>query len=200
MLGLDHEVLAGVVKEDVQAGETARAHVERLARDKARRGARERPEALVLSGDTVVVLGGEILGKPTNAAAAVTMLLALSGRTHVVHTGLALAEPGGALHSLVASARVTFHAFDEEAARAYVATAEPLDKAGAYGIQGKGAALVSRIEGDYYTVVGLSVAGLMTLLERAGWRYAFGGLVPAAHVTSAGDSASRASGDPEPRP
>jgi septum formation protein len=106
------------------------------------------------------------------------MLLTLSGRTHVVHSALALTEPGGAVHSLVASTRVTFHDFGTEIARAYVATGEPLDKAGAYGIQGRGAALVSRIEGDYYTVVGLPVTGLMTLLERAGLHYAFGLLVP----------------------
>jgi septum formation protein len=181
MLGLEHEVLSGTVPEGHRSGETPQAHAERLAREKALRGRAERPGALVLAGDTVVVLGGDMLGKPKTPEAAVTMLLALSGRTHVVHSALALAEPGGSVHSLVASTRVTFHAFDDEAARAYVSTGEPLDKAGAYGIQGRGAALVSKIEGDYYTVVGLPMAGLMTLLERAGWRYAFGGLVRAAH-------------------
>jgi septum formation protein len=183
MLGLAHEVLPGGVPEDQRPGETPQAHVERLAREKALRGKSERPDALVLAGDTVVVLGGEMLGKPKTPDAAVTMLLALSGRAHVVHSALALVEPGGSMHSIVSSTRVTFHAFDDEAARAYVATGEPLDKAGAYGIQGRGAALVSRIDGDYYTVVGLPMAGLMTLLERAGWRYAFGGLVQTAHAS-----------------
>jgi septum formation protein len=178
MLGLDHEVLGGAVPEDFRPGETPLAHVERLAREKARRGAGERPACLVLGGDTVVVLDDQVLGKPADAEDAVRMLLRLSGRTHWVHSGLALVEPNGAIHSLVSSARVTFRAFDRELAQAYVRTGEPMDKAGAYGIQGRGAALVSAIEGDYYTVVGLSVAGLMTLLERAGCRYRFGERVP----------------------
>ena len=183
MLGIPHEVLPGSVPEDYQADETPQAHVERLARAKALRGAAERSGCLVVAGDTVVVLGDGVLGKPADAEDAVRMLLRLSGRTHSVHTGLALAEPNGALHSLVSTTEVAFRAFDRELAQAYVRTGEPMDKAGAYGIQGRGAALVSGIEGDYYTVVGLSVTGLMTLLERAGLVYRFGRLVPSSPTT-----------------
>jgi septum formation protein len=174
-LGLEHEVLAADVPESFRPGETPEFHVERLARDKAMAARRSRPDALVLGGDTVVVVEGEVLGKPSDAGEATATLLRLSGRSHTVFSGLALAVPGGAVHSVVEQARVAFRSFDREAAEAYVETGEPLDKAGAYGIQGMGAAFVARIEGDYYTVVGLPVGGLLSLLERAGWRYAFGG-------------------------
>lgn len=178
MLRLDHEVLPGDVSEEFLPGETPEGHVERLAREKAASGAARRPRSLVLAGDTVVVLDGRVLGKPGDEDEAVETLLRLSGRVHVVHSALALAEPGGDLHSLVDSTRVRFRVFDAALARAYAATGEPLDKAGAYGIQGLGAALVSGVEGDYYTVVGLPVVGLLSLLERAGWRYVFGALLP----------------------
>ena len=184
MLGLPHEVSAVSVPEDFRAGETPDSHVERLAREKAAAGAARRPDALVIGGDTVVVLDGEVFGKPSSPEHAEKMLLRLSGRTHVVHSGLALREPGGAVHASSVRTRVTFRPFDESAARAYVSTGEPLDKAGAYGIQGMGAALVSGIEGDYYTVVGLPVTGLMELLMRAGWRYAFGALVHDAELST----------------
>jgi septum formation protein len=174
MLGLDHEVLAVDVSEEFGDGETPESHVERLAGEKAVAGSSARPQALVLAGDTVVVLDGDVLGKPAGVEEAVDTLLRLSGRTHVVYSALALVEPGGSLHSRVDHTHVTFRAFDETFARAYAETGEPLDKAGAYGIQGMGAALVSGIDGDYYTVVGLSVTGLLFLLERAGLRYSFG--------------------------
>jgi septum formation protein len=179
MLGLAHEVLAVDVREDLLDGETPDGHVERLAREKALAGARARPDALVLGGDTVVVLNGVVLGKPAGPEDAVATLLRLSGERHVVHSGLALVEPGGQVHSTVDRAGVVFRWFDEATARAYVATGEALDKAGAYGIQGRGAALVSEIDGDYYTVVGLPVGALVTLLGRAGWGYTFGGLARA---------------------
>jgi septum formation protein len=179
MLGLAHEVLAVDVREELLPGETPDGHVERLAREKAVAGARSRPDALVLGGDTVVVLDGVVLGKPAGTEDAVATLLRLNGRRHVVHSGLAVVEPGGRVHSTVDRTGVLFRSFDEAAARAYVATGEPLDKAGAYGIQGLGAALVSGIDGDYYTVVGLPVGALLTLLERAGWGYTFGGLTRA---------------------
>jgi septum formation protein len=187
MLGLPHEVLPVSVPEDFGDSESPDSHVERLAREKAAAGAAARPDALVIGGDTVVVLDRKVLGKPPSAEQALKMLLQLSGRTHVVHSGLALQEPGGAVHAIALRTRVTFRSYDEATAQAYVATGEPLDKAGAYGIQGMGAALVSAIDGDYYTVVGMPVAGLVELLARAGWRYAFGGLV-------------RAAGAPEPKP
>jgi septum formation protein len=180
-LGLDHEVESADVDEAVIAAETPAAHVERLARAKALAVAQRRPGALVFGGDTVVVLGDRILGKPTSAPEAVEMLLGLSGRTHEVFSGLALVAGQGGVRRCFArydSTRVTFREFSREVAERYVAAGEPMDKAGAYGIQGLGAALVTSVEGDYTTVVGLSISGLLQLLDEAGWAYAFGRLIP----------------------
>lgn len=176
MLGLEHEVAPADVDETILPAETASGHVDRLARAKAAVIATRRPEALVVGGDTVVVLDGAVLGKPARRQDAVATLMRLSGREHVVFSGLALSVPGGETHSAVSLTRVRFRDFDEEWARRYVATGEPLDKAGSYGIQGLGAALVEAIEGDYFTVVGFPIPDLIRLLERAGWRYAFGSL------------------------
>ena len=180
-LGLRHDVASADVDEAVLPGETPAAHVERLARDKALAIAKSAPDALVLGGDTVVVSGDRILGKPNSEAEAVEMLLALAGRTHEVFSGLALVAGRGANASRLSRhdrTRVTFRAFGRDVAEAYVAAGEPMDKAGAYGIQGLGAALVRSVEGDYTTVVGLSVSGLLELLGEAGWTYEFGRLVP----------------------
>ena len=173
MLGLSFTVQPAEVSETVQPGESAEAHVERLARDKATAVASACPGAVVLGGDTVVTLGGEILGKPSGPEEAEAMLLRLAGRTHTVASGLALALPSGEVRSGVSTTEVTFRPFSPQFAHAYVATGEPLDKAGAYGIQGLGAALVTEIRGDYYSVVGLPVALLLKLLEESGWEYAF---------------------------
>lgn len=178
ILGLAHEAIPADVDETLLPGEAPEAHVERLARAKALAVARHRPDALVVGGDTVVVLEGEVLGKPVRRQEAVAMLMRLAGREHRVHSGLALVAPGGTVRSAVSTTRVRFRDFDEAVARRYVSTGEPLDKAGSYGIQGMGAALVDSIEGDYHTVVGFPVATLVRLLEEAGWRYAFGGLEP----------------------
>jgi septum formation protein len=178
MLGLAHEVAPADVDESVLPGEAAPAHVERLAREKARVIAARRPDALVLGSDTVVVLDGEILGKPARRQDAVATLMRLSGRDHVVFTALALAAPRGEVHAVVSSTRVRFRDFDEPTARRYVATGEPMDKAGSYGIQGLGAALIDEVDGDYFTVVGFPIPALVRLLAAAGWRYDFGGLEP----------------------
>lgn len=176
-LGLAHVVDPSAVPETVLPGESPEAHVERLSREKAREVARRHPGALVLAGDTVVVRDGEILGKPAGEADARAMLRSLSGRGHTVVSGLALAGPGpGEMVSRHDVARVDFRALTDAEIGEYVATGEPMDKAGAYGIQGMGGALVTRVEGDYYTVVGLPLSGLMALLAAAGWRYAFGEL------------------------
>jgi septum formation protein len=184
MLGLEHEVLHPHVDETRLDGEEPAPHVERLARAKAQAGASSRSDALVLGADTVVVLDGQVLGKPARRQDAVATLMRLSGREHVVFSGLALAEPGGAVHSAVSTTRVRFRSFDEALARRYVQTGEPLDKAGSYGIQGLGAALIDGIEGDYFTVVGFPVPAFIALLERAGWRYAFGALERIGHPAS----------------
>lgn len=186
MLGLTHEVAPADLDEALLPGEDPPGHVERLAREKARAIAAHRPEALVLGSDTVVVLDGEVLGKPARRQDAVATLTRLAGREHVVFTGLALAEPGGRVHAAVSTTRVRFRSFDEAEARRYVSTGEPLDKAGSYGIQGLGAALVDGIEGDYFTVVGFPVPALLRLLAAAGWRYDFGSLSPAGASTDPG--------------
>ena len=173
MLGLRFTVQPAEIPETVHHEESAEAHVERLARDKATAVASVRPGAVVLGGDTVVTLDGEILGKPSGPEDAEAMLLRLAGRTHYVASGLALALPSGDVRSGVSTAEVTFRDFSREVAQAYVATGEPLDKAGAYGIQGLGTALVTEVHGDFYTVVGLPVALLLRLFEECGWEYTF---------------------------
>jgi len=177
-LGLRFRVEPSHVPEDILPGETPRAHAERLSRAKAVEIWNGNRGALVVAGDTVVVLGGKILGKPSDTEDALEMLRVLSGQTHTVVSGLAVALPGGAMRSGTTSTDVTFRSFDEKFARAYVATGEPMDKAGAYGIQGFGCALVKEIRGDYHTVVGLPIPLLLELLREGGFKYEFGSLVP----------------------
>ncbi len=175
MLGLPASVRPTRVEEARLPHETATAYVERLAREKALGGAHGDPEALVLGGDTVVVLDGDILEKPADTGEAESMLLRLSGREHDVRTGMALSM-GGRTWSLVCRATVRFRDATAADIRQYAATGEPLDKAGGYGIQGYGSSLVAEVQGDYYAVVGFSVVGLVWLLEQAGYSLAFPGL------------------------
>jgi septum formation protein len=175
MLGLPFEIRTGSVVEDPLPGELPVPHVERLARAKAQAVSCEVPEALVLGGDTVVVSGGRILGKPRDADDAVSMLLGLAGRPHQVVSGLALFRNGLLLTSGTRSTVVHFRPFGPEEATAYVETGEPMDKAGAYGIQGLGAVLVEGIEGDHSTVVGLPIPLLLDLLQQAGYPFRFPG-------------------------
>jgi septum formation protein len=169
MLGVPVEVRPANVPEIRGDGELPAAYVERLARTKAVAV----PGTYVLGADTTVVLGDQVLEKPADAADAVRMLQALRGRSHEVLTAIALAH-AGTVRSLVDRSRVTFRSLDDEALRAYVATGEPMDKAGAYGIQGYGAALVEHLDGDFFSVMGLPVRRVLDLLETAGWRYRFG--------------------------
>jgi septum formation protein len=138
--------------------------VRALALEKARRVAARRPEALVLGADTVVVARGVRLGKPTGEAEALEMLKRLQGRTHEVWTGIALVR-GAEQRTAAEVTKVQFARLDEAELKAYARTGEPLDKAGAYGIQGLAAQLVRRIEGDYSNVVGLPLARLRQLLK-----------------------------------
>ena len=176
-LGLSAEVMPPDVDETYPEGEEPATHAERLAREKAEWVAVRVPGAWVVGGDTVVVDGARLLGKPGSEEEAVAMLLTLAGREHEVLSAVALAG-GGPTLSAVGRARVRFRDFGADLARAYAATGEPMDKAGAYGIQGLGAALVDGIDGDYYTVVGFPITRFLGLLEQRGWRYAFGGLEP----------------------
>lgn len=173
MLGLEFEVVIPEVDESIIEGEAPGPYVERLARTKASAVAKRFPGRAVLAGDTVVVIDGEVLGKPTDSADAARMLGRLSGREHDVVTGLALIVPDGSIHSGVSTTRVSMRDFDEDTIRRYVATGEPLDKAGAYAIQSLGAALVRSVRGDYYAVVGLPVSLLFDLLDSGGYSHRF---------------------------
>lgn len=174
-LGLEVEVRPADVDERLLPGEDPGEHVRRLAREKAARVLESEPDALVIAGDTVVVRDGEVLGKPADPDEAVAMLVLLSGKTHEVLSGLAVAGGDHAVDAVTRTS-VRFRTFDRDTARGYVATGEPMDKAGAYGIQGLGAALVESVDGDYYSIVGLPVIALLRLFEQMGWRYDFGGL------------------------
>jgi len=177
-LGLAPEVQPADVDEAYLPGETPSEHVERLARTKAEVVARDHAaDAIVIGGDTVVVDGVRVLVKPESEEAAVAMLRSLSGGKHEVLSGLALTHRGRTV-SEVGRTMVRMRSFDDETARRYVATGEPMDKAGGYGIQGLGASLVAGIEGDYYSVVGYPVGVFLDLLERVGWRFAFGTFTP----------------------
>jgi len=169
LLGVGLDVVAAEVDERVRPGETPRAHVLRLAAGKAAAAAARRPGAWVLGADTVVVLGGRIMGKPSGEAQARRMLGRLSGRTHRVYTGVALVHGAtGRARTACAVTRVTMRRFTGAEARAYAATGEPLDKAGAYGIQGIGGLLVERIGGSASNVVGLPLDAVVRLLLDAG--------------------------------
>lgn len=172
LVGIAHQVDPADVDESVVPGERPDAYVERLAREKARTVAARHAGALVIAADTTVVHGGAILGKPADVAEAEAMLARLSGHTHEVFTGMAVVR-GDRVASAVERVEVTFRDLTAEEIRAYVATGEPMDKAGAYGIQGYGAALVDRIEGDFFGVMGLPVRLVLDLLREAGFRYDF---------------------------
>ena len=153
-LGLEFAVQPAEVDETLRPGELPAVFVRRLAEEKARAVAAARPEAWVLAADTIVELHGNILGKPTGAEDAVRLLTQLRNRWHAVWTGFCLMR-GGVLVTEVVRSEVRFGDFSDAVCAAYVATGEPLDKAGAYGIQGKGAFLVREIKGSYSNVVGL---------------------------------------------
>lgn len=174
-LGLAFEVRPSDVDERLLAGEGPAEAAERLARAKAEH--RADAGSLALGCDTLVAHGEAVLGKPDSAREAAAMLERLSGEEHTVHTGIALASPGR-VESAVEATRVWFRQLSASECAEYAATGEPLDKAGAYGIQGFGAAIVDRIEGDYFNVMGLPIRRLLQLLEAFGWRYAFGTLQP----------------------
>jgi len=178
MLGLTFEILAADVDEVRQGDEPAPILAERLARDKATAVAALRPGCLVVGSDTIVVVDGRILGKPASADEAVELLMTLQGREHRVETGIAVVGAEGRIETSVEGVRVFFRPFRRLTAEEYVATGEPMDKAGAYGIQGFGATLVERIEGDYFAVMGLPIARMISLFRAHGWRYNFRGFEP----------------------
>lgn len=170
-LGLRFQVEAPSLDETPRPGEAPEDYALRLSEEKAFQVSWRRPEALVIGADTVVVLEGEMMGKPADAAHAREMLARLSARTHQVITGLTVLWPPRQLYlSQAVLTQVTFKPLSAVEIEFYVNTGEPLDKAGAYGIQGKGALLVEKIAGCYNNVVGLPLFALGLLLEQAGLR------------------------------
>jgi septum formation protein len=163
--GIAFEVLAADIDETPRAGEAPDAYVERLAIEKARAVLALRPEARVLGADTTVTIDNQILGKPADERDAIRMLRLLSGRAHLVHTGVALVSARG-IQSAVDTTRVWFDAMTDEDISWYVATGEPVDRAGAYAIQGFASRFIPRIEGSYSNVVGLPVATVSSILRR----------------------------------
>lgn len=162
--GISFEVLAADIDETPYPNEAPATYVERLAIEKARAVLRLRPASRVLGADTTVTIDGAILGKPVDEADAARMLRLLSGRVHDVHTGVALVS-GDGVRSAVETTRVWFAAMTDEDISWYVATGEPVDRAGAYAIQGYASRFVTRIEGSYSNVVGLPVALVSSILK-----------------------------------
>jgi septum formation protein len=166
------------IPEIPQAGEAPRAFAERMAREKALAVFGQRPEDLVLGADTIVVVGPEILGKPRDAADAVRMLRVLSGGSHQVITGVCLVgrqdrkTRAGFEDVRSETTFVTMDALSSDDIRSYISTGEPMDKAGAYAIQGRASRWVSRIEGDYFNVVGLPVSLVYKMLRNHGLGWA----------------------------
>lgn len=171
-LGLRFTVAAADLDETPLPSEAADLYVRRLAQEKARAVAARFPSAWVLAADTTVALGSQLLGKPLDAAEARQMLTQLSGKTHDVYTGVALA--GRASAATVVRTGVTFRALTAGEIDWYVGTGEPLDKAGAYAVQGKGGFLVAAVEGSPTNVIGLPLGETLELLTQAGvplpWR------------------------------
>ena len=165
-LGVRFEVFAVDIEERPHSGELPAPFAQRMADEKATAAAERRPAAWVLAADTVVALGDVALGKPRGREEAVAMLAQLSGRAHVVYTGIVLLRPAAVpAERAVVATRVSFRALRAADIRAYVASGEPLDKAGAYAIQGGGAHLVDRVEGSYTNVIGLPLAEVAAWLR-----------------------------------
>lgn len=178
LIGISHTVLPADINEDTIEGESPVAYTERLSREKA--SAVKVSDALVIAADTTVVIDNDILGKPVDPSDAVKMISRLNGRTHRVVTAVACSL-NGRLLSNVTQVSVTFRTLTEQEICEYVATGEPMDKAGAYGIQGYGSAIVERIDGDYFAVMGLPIVPMLKLFKELGVLYHFAdGISPTA--------------------
>lgn len=171
LIGVPHEVKPANIDESYRPGETPVEHAERLARTKALAVAAT--DAVTIGSDTIVVLDGQVLGKPKNANDAERMLAALSGREHTVVTAVAV-HWRDRTSSAVEQVQVVFRQLTGREIQQYIRTGEPMDKAGAYGIQGYGATIVERVDGDYFAVMGLPLNRLVSLLREHGLHYAFG--------------------------
>jgi septum formation protein len=175
LIGIKHEVIPASIDESVRGRESPAKHAERLAREKAGVVAARDSKSVAIGADTIVLIDKKILGKPANSVDAGSMLRLLSGRMHTVVTAVAVAR-GKKIASAVEKVSVTFRDLSDDEIDAYISTGEPMDKAGAYGIQGYGATIVERIEGDYFAVMGLPLVKLVALLSEVGVEYRFGGV------------------------
>ncbi len=168
--GVEFETMESAITESPEPGESARDYAIRTARDKALAVSRRVTGRPVLAADTVVECEGKILGKPVDADEAKTMLRTLSARTHRVTTAFALARAGEIVESEAVTSEVAFRTLSDDEIVAYVATGDPLDKAGAYGIQGVGTTFITRVEGGRDNVMGLPVDAVVAVLRRHGIR------------------------------
>lgn len=173
LIHIDHEVRPAHIDETQHPGELPRDYAERLAREKAQAVAKQHADAVIIGADTIVVVDGDVLGKPADGAEAAAMLRRISGRTHIVDTAVAVVR-GSKVTSAVEEVDVTFRSLTDHDIERYIATGEPLDKAGAYGIQGYGATIVQTVSGDYFAVMGLPLGLLVRLLREVGIVYDFG--------------------------
>jgi septum formation protein len=164
LAGVRFDVLPADIDETRRTGESPTDYVQRLAVEKAQAILARHPHATVLGADTTVVLNGEVLNKPKDLAEAESMLRALSGTSHQVHTGIAVVSANGQRQH-IETTNVFFSAIPETELASYLATGDSLDKAGAYGIQGYAARWIPRIEGDYFNVMGLPIAATVRLLQ-----------------------------------
>ena len=166
-LGFSFTVIPSSLEETNQSGMEPRGHATYYAKEKAKEVAQRYPEQWVLAADTIVVVAEEIFGKPVNVTEATAMLSRLSGRSHHVITGVCLLNAQcGVEESQTVETEVFMRRLDTADIEGYIATGEPMDKAGAYGIQGIGGCLVQRIEGSYSNVVGLPLCETVELLRR----------------------------------
>ena len=178
LIGMDFEIVVPGVDEENDVPTEPAEHVEVLARRKALAVSGNRPDSLVIASDTIVYHDSTILGKPDGFGGACRMLKRLAGETHQVYTGVAIAGPDGVeVESFHEVTSVTFRELSPRAIEDYVRTGEPMDKAGAYGIQGYGATIVKSIDGCYFNVMGLPVSRLVKALESRGYEYLYGPLV-----------------------
>ena len=168
-IGLDFDVIPSSIPEIRGDGESPEEYVARLSREKAAAIAAKHPERWIIAADTTVLLGEELLEKPADPADARRMLAVIAGKTHVVYTGVTLQNLAGGYHDTrVAESEVRMLPLSEREIAWYVGTGEPLDKAGAYAVQGIGAMFIDSVHGSYTNVVGLPLALLYQMLRRAG--------------------------------
>ena len=169
LLGLEFNIIPPTCEEALTPHLSPSEQTRHLAQDKAQSVASEHPEDIVIGSDTVIEIEGKLLGKPENMQEAETMLRELRGRVHQVHTGVAvIQQASNASIDFVESAHVWIKPFDEHTLQTYLATEESLGKAGAYSIQGEGAQLIEKIEGDYPAIVGLPLWRTAKVLEQQG--------------------------------